>query len=110
MRSAEKMTSYNVFFSPKEGTAEAKVLDAARRFLEELQLGGHIRGYRLLRVTSAGSFTGLPRFQAIVDYASEEELDASFVFMRYPGRMTNGPHGELISLVSDFRVSFTVDV
>ena len=104
------MTSYNVYFSPKSGVPDGDVLEAAHRFLDELKAGGHIRGYRILCITSPGNFNGLPRFQAIVDYASKEELDGSFAFMRHPGRMTEGAHGELISRVCDFRVSFSVDV
>ena len=90
--------------------ADADVLAAARRFLDELKALGQVRAYRILCITSPGNFAGLPRFQAIVDYASKEELDASFAFMRQPGKMTDGAHGELISRVTDFRVSFSIDV
>jgi len=104
------MISYNVFFSPRPGVDEQHLIAAARRLFEELQLAKKLRGYRILCVTNPASFQGLPRFQAIADYASQQELDESLAFMRQPGKVKSGAHGELIELVTDFKVSFTADV
>ena len=104
------MVSYNVFFSPRPGVDEQRVIAAARRLLDELRSAKQLREYRILCVTNPASFQALPRFQVIVDYGSQLELDESLVFMRQPGKVKEGAHGELIELVTDFKVSFTADV
>ena len=104
------MISYNVFFSPRPGVEENIVIAATRRLLEELRAAGQLRSYRILRVTNPASFPALPQFQVIVDYANQQEQEDSLAFMRAPGRVHEGTHGELIKLVTDFKVSFTKDV
>ena len=104
------MISYNVFFSPRQGVDDEKVIATVRRLLDELGEEKKLRTYRILKVTNPASFQALPRFQAIIDYASQEELDESLVFMRQPGKVREGTHGALIELVTDFKVSFTADV
>ncbi|MBS0663175.1 MAG: hypothetical protein JSR48_07905 [Verrucomicrobia bacterium] len=104
------MISYNVFFSPRTGTADEEVVAAVRRLLDELKAAGQLRGFRILRVTDVASFPALPRFQVIIDYANQAELDAGLASMRQPGRVHDGAHGAVIRLVTDFRVSFTADV
>jgi hypothetical protein len=37
-------------------------------------------------------------------------MDESFAFMRQPDKVHQGTHGELVALVTDFKVSFTADV
>jgi hypothetical protein len=103
------MISYNVFFTPKPGIGDDHVIAVARAFLDQLKAKGDVRDYRILRVTNPASFPTLPRFQAIVDYATQGELDASFSSMRQPPRFRDGAHGELADLVTDFKVSFTAD-
>lgn len=102
--------SYHVFFTPKPDVAEEVVNATAHRFFRQLESGRKLRGYRILRVTNPASFRALPRFQAIADYESQQELDESFAFMREPGRKEEGPHGELMRMVAEFEVSFTADV
>jgi hypothetical protein len=104
------MISYNVFFTPKAGVEDRVVIAAARRFLETLKAEKKLRDYRILHVTDPASFPALPRFQLIADYETQQELDDSFAFMKQPGRIKEGPHGELVALVADFKVSFTADV
>jgi hypothetical protein len=104
------MISYNVFFTPRPGVEDQRVIASAHEFLEKLQTEKKIRGYRILRVTNPASFPALPQFQAIVDYESQQELDDSFAFMRQPQKIKEGAHGELIELVTNFKVSFTIDV
>lgn len=103
------MISYNVFFSPRPGIDEQRVAACARRLLDELRAVKKLRDYRILRVTNPAGFQELPRFQVIVDYQSQQELDDSLAFMRQPGRVKSGAHGELVGLVTDFKVSFTAD-
>ena len=104
------MISYNVFFSPRTGIDEQRVIAAVRRVLDELRVAMKLRNYRILRVTNPASFRELPQFQAIIDYESQEELDDSLRFMRQPGKVHEGAHGELIEFVTEFKVSFTKDV
>ena len=104
------MISYHVFFTPKPDVTEQSLIEAAHRFFRQLETEKKLRGYRILRVTNPASFQGLPRFQAIADYASQEELDESLAFMRQPKKTEEGAHGELMRMVADFKVSFTADV
>lgn len=103
------MISYNVFFSPGPGVEESAVAAAAHRLMDELKAARRIAGYRILRVTDPASFAALPGYQAIVDFATQADLKAAFAFLAEPGRMHGGAHGELIRLVTDFKVSFTAD-
>ena len=103
------MISYHVFFTPKPEVSDAEALAAVHGFLGGLEKEKHLRHYRVMRVTNPASFHGLPRFQAIVDYATQEELDAAMAFMRQPGKKEAGPHGQLMHILADFRVSFTAD-
>jgi len=104
------MISYHVFFTPKSDVEEASVVAAAHRFFRQLVTEKKLRGYRILCVTNPASFRALPRFQAIADYESQQELDESLAFMRQPGRKEEGAHGELMHMVGEFKVSFTADV
>jgi hypothetical protein len=104
------MISYHIFFTPKPGVTDAQIIGVAREFLETLKSEGRIHGYRILHVTNPASFQGLPRFQAIVDYESQQALDDSFAFMRRPQKMKEGAHGRLMEQVMEFKVSFTKDV
>ncbi|HEY8960772.1 MAG TPA: DUF6614 family protein [Luteolibacter sp.] len=104
------MISYHVFFTPKPEVEERSVIAAAHRFFQLLQAEKKLRSYRIMHVTNPASFQALPRFQAIVDYGSQQELDESFAFMRQPKKKEEGAHGELMRLVTDFKVSFTTDV
>jgi hypothetical protein len=104
------MISYNVFFTPRTGIEDQRVTALAHEFLTKLQTEKKIRGYRILRVTNPASFSDLPQFQAIIDYDSQQELDDSMAFMRQAQKIEEGAHGELIELVTNFKVSFTIDV
>ena len=104
------MISYHVFFTPKPDVGELSVIAATHRFFRQLEAEKKLRSYRILRVTNPASFQALPRFQAIADYESQQELDDSFAFMRQPKKKEEGAHGELMRMVADFKVSFTADV
>jgi hypothetical protein len=103
------VVAYNVFFSPRPGADEPAVIAAVRGYLEEMRAGGKLHGYRILRVTDPASFPGIPRFQAIIDFPSQRDLDDSMTFMRRPGRVHEGAHGRMIGLIADFKVSFSED-
>jgi hypothetical protein len=104
------MISYHVFFTPKPEAEQQSVIAAAHEFFGQLKAERKLSGYRILQVTNPANFKGLPHFQAIADYESQEELDESFAFMREPGRKEAGAHGDLMRMVTDFKVSFTTDV
>jgi hypothetical protein len=104
------MISYHIFFTPKPDVADAQIIGSAREFLETLKSEKKICNYRILHVTNPASFQGLPRFQAIVDYESQQNLDDSFTFMRQPEKLKEGAHGRLMEQVAEFKVSFTKDV
>jgi len=104
------MISYNVFFSPRPEIDDQRVIACAHGLLGELRAQKKLRGYRILCVTNPASFETLPRFQVIADYETQRELDESLQFMRQPGKVKSGTHGELVELVTDFKVSFTADV
>jgi hypothetical protein len=104
------MISYHIFFTPKPDVTDTQIISSAREFLETLKSEERIHGYRILHVTNPASFQGLPRFQAIVDYESQQALDYSFAFMQRPQKIMEGAHGRLVEQVMEFKVSFTKDV
>ncbi len=104
------MHSYHVHFTPKADVGDAELIEKCHAFLRSLKDDGQIESYRLIRITNPASFPALPRFQLIVDYRSQEQLDGSFAFMKSANRIGSPPHGEIMHMVSDFRVSFSEDV
>jgi hypothetical protein len=107
---ARTMLSYHVHFSPKAEISDSELVETCHSFLQSLKSAHQIESYRLLHITNPASFQGLPRFQLIVDYVSQQQLDDSFAFMSDGNRVGNPPHGRIMKLVSDFRVSFSQDV
>ena len=103
------MVAYQVFFTAKREAEEAQIVASLHEFLGALRSDEWILGYRLLRVTDAASFAGLPQFQAIIDFESREKLDAAMAHMRDPSRLEVGPHGVLMEGVGEFRVCFSAD-
>lgn len=63
--------------------------------------------YRILRMNNKASFEGLPDYHLIVDYSSEDDLKKGFNGMKENYR--NEPHSPLMSMVSDFKVAFSID-
>lgn len=104
------MHSYHVYFSPKAEVNESELITNCHLFLRDLKESDQIQSYRLIRITNPASFQGLPRFQLIVDYSSQKQLDDSFTFMKTSNRIGTPPHGHIMHMVSDFRVSFSEDV
>ena len=101
------MTSYHVFFSARSEAEEPSLIATTRALAAELTAAGKIRSHRFLRVTNPANFTSLPRFQLIVDCADQTDLDAAMAHVR--SRVHEGPHGEILRLVSDFKVCFSTD-
>ncbi|MGC4075368.1 MAG: hypothetical protein QM760_23275 [Nibricoccus sp.] len=101
------MISYHVFFSAKSEADEAPLIAATRALSVELHTTGKIQSHRFLRVTNAASFVGLPRFQLIIDCTDQAGLDAAMAHVR--SHIHEGPHGEILRRVSDFKVCFSAD-
>ena len=101
------MTSYHVFFSAKSEADQPPLIAATHALAAELTAAGKIVSHRFLRVTNPGNFTTLPRFQLIVDCADQPALDAAMAHIR--SHVHEGPHGQILSHVSDFNVCFSVD-
>ena len=101
------MTSYHVFFSAKAEADEPALIAATHALSAELIAAGKIRSHRFLRITNPANFPELPRFQLIVDCADQTGLDAAMAHIRL--HIHEGPHGEILRLVGDFKVSFSVD-
>ncbi len=104
------MISYHVHFSPKAGVSDTQLIETCHVFLQQLKDCYKIHSYRLIQITNSASFQGLPRFQLIVDYTSQKQLDDSFEFMKNGDRIKIPPHGHIMEMVSDFKVSFSQDV
>lgn len=64
-------------------------------------------GYRILQMTNKVSFDTLPDYHLIVDYASEEDLRKEFKGMK--AHYKNEPHSPLMTMVSNFKVTFSTD-
>ncbi len=99
------MLSYHVFFNPKPDVTEEAVIDCTKRLMADLVAAKQIGSQRLLKVTNPAN-SDASRFQAIFDYETQAQLDASLAFI---GRQVHsGAHGDLIKLVTDFKISFSV--
>ncbi|MEO0793984.1 MAG: hypothetical protein AAFX93_02415 [Verrucomicrobiota bacterium] len=101
------MVSYNVYFSPRDGTPVEELIAQVHRFMATQVAGNRAVAYRILKMNNKTSFSELPDFHLIVDYESEEDLKAAFGKMS--GEYTKKPHSPLMSMVGDFKVSFSVD-
>jgi hypothetical protein len=97
------MVHYNVWFALKEGVDERAGLETFERFLGGLRGQGEVSGYRLLKNTSEGARTKLPRYQAIIEFADDAALALAMRNQAARG-IHNGAHGEIVGIVSDFRV------
>ncbi len=101
------MTSYHVFFSAKSEADEPPLIAATHALAAELTTAGKIASHRFLRITNSASFSGLPHFQLIVDCPDQPGLDAAMAYIR--ARIHEGPHGEILQRVGDFKVAFSSD-
>jgi hypothetical protein len=101
------MTSYHVFFSAKSESDEPPLIAATHALAAELTTAQKIRSHRFLRITNPANFADLPRFQLIVDCDDQTGLDFAMAHVR--ARIHDGPHGEILRRVSDFKVCFSTD-
>jgi hypothetical protein len=97
---------YHLWFNLKPDASESEALRAARSFLAQQLASGQIAAFRLLRNTSESANTLLPRHLALIDFTDREHFSAAFSDLRRDG-IYHGSHGELMRMVSDFRVEFT---
>ncbi len=78
-------------------------------FLESQIRDNHLHSYRILRHSGNGNFKEMPEYQVICDYENEAELEKAFARMK-PDRYKQGPHASLMTMVKEFRVSFSEDI
>jgi hypothetical protein len=97
---------YHLWFNLKLDASEAEALCAARSFLAEQLASGQITAFRLLRNTAESANALLPRYLALIDFTDRDRFSAAFSDLRRAG-IHHGSHGELMRMVSDFRVEFT---
>jgi len=101
------MASYHVYFSPKEGVLPETLVKQVHAFMATQVEGNFAMGYRILRMNNKASFEDLPDFHLIVDYRSEKDLQKAFEEMKK--HYKSEPHSPLMSMVSDFKVAFSID-
>lgn len=101
------MPSYHVYFSPKEGVSPEALIKQVHEFMATQIHGNFAENYRILRMNDKASFDSLPDYHLIVDYASEEDLQKGFNGMK--PHYKNEPHSPLMSMVSNFKVAFSLD-
>lgn len=101
------MTSYHVYFSPKEGVTPAALIKQVHEFMATQISGNFAESYRILRMDNKASFQSLPDYHLIVDYLSEEALKKGHTEMSK--HYKEKPHSPLMNMVSDFKVAFSVD-
>jgi hypothetical protein len=97
------MIHYNVWFTLKEGIAEEEGLAVVDGFLRELGAAGEVSSYRLLRNTSEGGRTKLPKYHALIEFADDDALSLAMRNQASRGIHAGG-HGKVISVVGEFRV------
>jgi hypothetical protein len=100
---------YHLWFNLKPEAEEATALAAARSFLSEQLSSGNLTGFRLVRNAADPQTAKLPRYLALIDYQNRDQFDDAFSALRRVG-IHLGNHGELMKMVSDFRVEFTEDL
>ena len=97
------MIHYNVWFALQEGVGEESGLGIVDGFLRELCAAGEVSAYRLLKNTSEGARTKLPRYHAVIEFDDDEALSKAMKDQAARGIHTGG-HGQIIGVVSEFRV------
>ncbi|MGJ8644486.1 MAG: DUF6614 family protein [Luteolibacter sp.] len=101
------MNSYHVYFSPKEGVSPQDLINQVHEFMASQIHTNFAVGYRILKMTNKASFDTLPDYHLIVDYASEEDLQKGFKGMK--SQYKEEPHSPLMTMVSNFKVTFSTD-
>src|SRR5690349_24714061 len=97
------MIHYNIWFSFRRDVSENPGLDAIRQYLGELQSGGEIAGFHLLKNSGAEKKTTMLPYQAIILFRDESQFSAAFATQASKG-IRSGLHGRVMSQVEDFRI------
>jgi len=97
------MIHYNVWFAFKDGIEERSGLAVIEGFLRELCGMGEASEFRLLKNSSEGPRTKLPRFQAIIEFTDDAALAQAMRKQAARG-IHHGGHGRIVDVVSEFRV------
>ena len=96
---------YHLWFNLKPDASEEEAIQVARTFLNEQVSTGQISAFRLLRNADEPANVNLPRFLALIDFRDRHHFSTAFSALRRDG-IHSGFHGELMRMVSDFRVEF----
>lgn len=97
------MIHYNVWFAFRRNVEVTEGLAVIRAFLDELHLAGGIAGFQLLRNRGEGAKTKMLPFQALIEFRDDVQFSTAFSAQAARGIHT-GLHGQVMSLVSDFRI------
>ena len=97
------MIHYNLWFDLKDDADEPASLGVIQAFLDELFATGAIAGFQLLKNSAEGSKTKLLRYQTLIEFNDDAQFSAAFAAQAARGIHT-GLHGQVMSMVSDFRI------
>jgi hypothetical protein len=97
---------YHFWFDLKPNVSEPTALEVARTFLNAQLTSHRILAFRLMRNSAVSPATALPQFLALIDFTDREQFSAAFSGLRTDG-IHHGAHGELMSMVSNFRIELT---
>ncbi len=101
------MHSYHVYFCPKPEVCVEDLVKQVHSFMRSQISNNYALDYRILCMVDKASFKDLPDFHLIVDYESADTLKQGFEYMSK--HFKEEPHKILMTMVSDFRVAFSVD-
>ena len=102
------MVSYHVYFSANKEFSESEVTEILRQFIEHEKTHNLMREARVLKMTNKASFSDLPDYHFVADYASEADQQTAMKEMQK--RYREEPHASLMRMVSEFRVAFSKEI
>lgn len=101
------MESYHVYFSPRADVPKDLLIAQVHQFMATQLTQNRARQYRILEMKNKATFQEIPDFHLIVDYDTEEDLQAAFQEMKKSYQ--EEPHAPLMNMVSEFKVAFSTD-
>ncbi|MGF1756209.1 hypothetical protein L4C33_21800 [Vibrio makurazakiensis] len=100
------MKTYNVFYTVKDGVDEYRVLRLTHEFAELLLNDKLIESAAVHKVANQGNFEEMPNYHMAVNFRDQRQMDDAFKIIR-DRYMVQPPHSELMSSVTEFKVTFT---
>jgi hypothetical protein len=94
---------YNVWFSLRDGAAEADQMQLVRAFLADLKSRRQIYDFQLLKNRAAPGNTRLGPFHALIMFRDNDQFGPPFTEVAAIG-IHSGRHGFMIENVTDFVV------